>query len=256
MKTKPFVWAILVIIIAASFIYRVITHEGAAVTKSINTRTITDMRGRNVDIADPLERIALLGGPTGQIAFILGVQDKLCAVTNTLRMSTLAREVYPKVTSLPGPRTTAGQINIEELIQSDPQIVIATDIDAEIVTNKTRLPVAFLDDSMGEGIEDIKKEIRFYAYVFNTMDRADNYILHLEKMQALVLRNEPWIFQRNREKKYFRDTAPATWLPWAEILSCRSASKLPDVKMQPAASPPSEKGPGFTRALARCPWSR
>ncbi|MDT8380230.1 MAG: hypothetical protein RQ739_15200 [Desulfotignum sp.] len=104
-----------------------------------NTRTITDMKGRTFDVADPLERIALLGGPTGQIAFILGVQDQLCAVTNALKMSVLVKPFFPEIENLPGPRTTSGSINIEELIKSDPDIAIAGDIDGGIVQEKTRI---------------------------------------------------------------------------------------------------------------------
>ncbi len=72
-------------------------------------RTITDMKGRSFAVADPIQRIALLGGPTGQVAFILGVQDRLCAVTNTLKMSKLVREMYPNIEHLPGPPDHLGQ---------------------------------------------------------------------------------------------------------------------------------------------------
>jgi iron complex transport system substrate-binding protein len=152
-----------------------------------NTRSITDMKGRTFEVADPLERIALLGGPTGQIAFILGVEDQLCAVTKTLKMSELVKTFFPQIADLPGPRSTSGSINIEELIKSDPDIAIAGDIDGGIVLEKTRIPVAFLEDSMGEGMEDIKKEVRFYGYVFNTPDRAERYVAYLERFTALVL---------------------------------------------------------------------
>lgn len=199
---------LLLLILISAFVYQMLTRDRSSSDRSLNTRTITDMRNRRVDIADPLERIALLGGPTGQIAFILGVQDKLCAVTNTLRMSTLVREVYPKIVHLPGPRTAAGQINIEELIQSNPQLVVATEIDGDIVTAKTRLPVAFLDDSMGEGIGDIKKEIRFYAYLFNTMDRAENYIRHLEALLSLVRQKTEGI-PEDMKKNVFQGYSPS-----------------------------------------------
>jgi len=126
------------------------------------------------------------GGPTGQVAFILGVQDKLCAVTNTLKMSKLVREMYPKIAHLPGPRTTSGSINVEELIQSNPDIAIAGDLDGRIVLDKTRIPVAFLEDSMGDGIADMKREIRFYGYVFNTPERAESYVAFLERIITLV----------------------------------------------------------------------
>jgi iron complex transport system substrate-binding protein len=150
------------------------------------SRIITDMKGRSFNVADPIDRIALLGGPTGQVAFILGVQDRLCAVTNTLKMSKLIQEMYPKIQDLPGPRTTSGSINVEELIQSNPDIAIAGDLDGRIVLDKTRIPVAFLEDSMGDGIADMKREIRFYGYVFNTPEKAESYVAFLERIITLV----------------------------------------------------------------------
>ncbi|MCD4718638.1 MAG: ABC transporter substrate-binding protein [Desulfobacula sp.] len=173
-----------------------------------STRTITDMKGRTFQVADPIRRIALLGGPTGQVAFILGVQDRLCAVTNTLKMSKLIREIYPDIKELPGPRTTSGNINIEELISSNPDIVISGDIDGGIVLEKTRIPVAFLEDSMGEGIEDIKKEIRFYGYVFQTLERAEKYIKYLEKTISLVKERTHDIPAKKR-KKVFQGFSPS-----------------------------------------------
>lgn len=186
MTKKRTAWVIFAVLIGV-FLFKVYTpHEVKNQKKNVHTRTITDMKGRKVQVPDPINRIALLGGPTGQIAFILGVQDRLCAVTNTLKMSKLVREMVPAIMDLPGPRTTSGSINIEELIQSNPDIAVAGDIDGGIVLDKTRIPVAFLEDSMGEGQVDIKKEIRFYGYVFQTPDRAEAYIKFLDKMTRMV----------------------------------------------------------------------
>ncbi|MFU8768376.1 MAG: ABC transporter substrate-binding protein [Desulfotignum sp.] len=167
-----------------------------------HTRTITDMKDRTFEVADPLERIALLGGPTGQIAFILEVQDRLCAVTNTLKMSVLVDTFFPEIQDVPAPRTTSGSINIEALIKSDPDIAIAGDIDGGIVLEKTRIPVAFLEDSMGEGLEDIKKEVRFYGYVFNTPDRAERYVAFLERLTLFVQERTRDIPADQRKKVY------------------------------------------------------
>jgi iron complex transport system substrate-binding protein len=173
-----------------------------------STRTITDMKGRAFEVADPLERIALLGGPTGQIAFILGVEDRLCAVTNTLKMSALVDTFFPEIQDIPAPRTTSGSINIEELIKSYPDIAIAGDIDGGIVLEKTRIPVAFLEDSMGEGLEDIKKEVRFYGNVFNTPDRAERYVDFLNRMTRFVQERTRDI-PADQRKKVFQGYNPS-----------------------------------------------
>jgi iron complex transport system substrate-binding protein len=149
-------------------------------------RQLSDMIGRKISVPVPLNRVALFGGPTGQIAIILGVTDRLCAVTNTMKMSALVREMMPQIASLPGPRTVSGDINIESLIESHPELVVAGGIDGGIVEKKTRIPVAYLDDNMGLGIDQLKKELRFYADVFQQEARGERYIAFLDRMVSLV----------------------------------------------------------------------
>ena len=43
-------------------------------TLSDNTREIVDMLGRRIQVAANLDRVALLGGPTGQVPFIVRVR--------------------------------------------------------------------------------------------------------------------------------------------------------------------------------------
>jgi iron complex transport system substrate-binding protein len=117
-------------------------------------------------------------------------------------MSKLIQEMYPAIQDLPGPRTTSGSINIEELIQSDPDIVIAGDIDGAIVLDKTRIPVAFLKDSMGEGLQEIKTEIRFYGNIFKTPERAEVYVRFLEKITEMVSVRTKDIPETNRKKVF------------------------------------------------------
>ncbi len=161
-------------------------NDNKATPQDPQSRTIVDMTGRHVRIPKNLSRVALFGGPSGQIAFILGVQDRLCAVTNTLRLSALAVEMYPAITKVPGPRTTSGSINIEETIASTPQLVIAGDVDGDLIGKKTSIPVAYLESSMDQGYETIVKEIRFYGDVFGAQQRAECYVTYLEKTREFL----------------------------------------------------------------------
>ena len=130
------------------------------------TRTFTDMMGRKVVVPDPLTRVALLGGPTGQVAYILGARNQLCAVTKSLKSSELVNLLDPSIKDLVAPRSVSGQVNVEELIVADPQLVIAGDLDGSLVERKTRIPVAYLKSDMNQSYEMLKQEIRFYGMVF------------------------------------------------------------------------------------------
>ena len=154
------------------FVLAMLRNEKSVTTGK--TRLITDMLGNKVKVADPLTRVALFGGPTGQIAYILGARDQLCAVTNTLKGSELVLAFDPSVKELPGPRSTSGHINIESLLLSRPQLVIAGNLDGSIVQKKTGIPVAFTFSSMNHGTKLLKSEIRFYASVFGKKERGKN----------------------------------------------------------------------------------
>ena len=53
------------------------------------TRTIVDMAGNKVTIPKNIERVAIFGGPIGQVPYILGVENKLCAVSKGHKTSAL-----------------------------------------------------------------------------------------------------------------------------------------------------------------------
>jgi iron complex transport system substrate-binding protein len=233
MTKKQIFWLVLSVLFLLVLSRRYLAPQNTETMAGKAFRTITDMKGRSFDVADPIGRIALLGGPTGQVAFILGVQDKLCAVTNTLKMSRLVQEMYPKIQDLPGPRTTSGSINVEELIQSAPDIAIAGDLDGQIVLDKTRIPVAFLEDSMGDGIVDMKQEIRFYGYVFNTPDRAETYVAFLERIITLVTERTKDI-PASQRKSVFQGYSPSHLVTLGgdtfmqeriELAGCKNAAK-------------------------------
>ena len=161
-------------------------NQNHAVFGQGKTRVFTDMLGRKITVPDPLTRVALLGGPTGQVAYILGARSQLCAVTKSLKSSELIRMMDPTVKDIVAPRSTSGQINVEELIVADPQLVIAGDLDGSIVEKKTRIPVAYLKSTMNQSYDLLKAEIRFYGKAFQKEVRAENYIRYLQRTVDLV----------------------------------------------------------------------
>jgi iron complex transport system substrate-binding protein len=175
---------------------------------SRKTRWISDMNGRKIEVPDPLTRVALFGGPTGQIAYILGARSQLCAVTSTLKGSELVRAFDPTVKDLPGPRTTSGQINIEELLLSNPQLVIAGNLDGSIVEKKTKIPVAYTESTMNHGFDLLRSEIRFYASVFQKESRGERYIAYLDK-NITFLQSRTKLIPTDKRKRVFNGYGPS-----------------------------------------------
>jgi iron complex transport system substrate-binding protein len=192
----------LVCCLVAILLFSLVTAKTGQCQDSKKTRWITDMSGRKVEVPDPLTRVALFGGPTGQIAYILGARNQLCAVTSTLRGSELINIFDPTVKDLPGPRTTSGQINTEELLISNPQLVIAGNLDGSIVEKKTKIPVAYTESNMNHGFDLLRKEIRFYASIFQKEARGERYIAYLDKNIAF-LQSRTKLIPADKRKKVF-----------------------------------------------------
>lgn len=180
----------------------------SATAPETGTREITDMTGRKIRVPDPLTRVALFGGPTGQLAYILGARDQLCAVTSSLKGSELVNAFDPSIRKLPGPRSTSGHVNIEALLISRPQLVIAGNMDGSIVEKKTGIPVAYTESSMNHGLDLLKREIRFYAEVFDKQQRGENYIAYLERTIELV-KSRTRDIPADRRKKVFNGYSPS-----------------------------------------------
>ncbi len=195
-------------------------------------RTIQDMQGNTLQVPTPLERVALFGGPTGQIVYILGARNQLCAITTSLQTSALLEEMDPSIKDLPAPRSTNGHINVESLILSNPQLVLAGNLDGSIVEKKTQIPVAYLQSTMSTGIEDIKAEIRFYGMVFEKKTRAENYVRYLDRITTLV-RSRVADIPFEERKVVFNGTSPSHLVTMGgdtfmneriEIAGCRNAA--------------------------------
>lgn len=117
------------------------TGSTNATTPEAETRTITDMAGRQVEIPITVERTAFFGGPIGQVPYILGVQDTIVATSIGSKNSQLLNIMDPNLKNTAAPRQTNWIINIEELIKSNSQFVIAGNVDGAIVEKQTKIPV-------------------------------------------------------------------------------------------------------------------
>src|SRR5690606_10861304 len=106
------------------------------------TRAFVDMTGKTVNIppADKIERVAVLTSPQVQIMYILGVQDKLCAMTASQYRYKLFEKFYPRQAEIPAPRAQAADINVEALLNANPQFAIGSETDMDLVDKTTNIP--------------------------------------------------------------------------------------------------------------------
>lgn len=152
-----------------------------------STRVVKDMLGNEIVLPAKGATYAVFGGPVSQIPAMLGVSDSVVAVTKGAQMMELMRLVDPTIVNKPAPRSTSGNVNVEELLLADPDCVISFDTDGNIVKNQTSIPVIFLEGGdMSVTIDEMKEEVRFFGKVFDAEERAEVFVQFLEKTVAML----------------------------------------------------------------------
>jgi iron complex transport system substrate-binding protein len=151
--------------------------------------TITDMAGRRVTLPAPenIRRVAIQTSPQVLEAYAIGVQDKLCAVTNAVKMWKTLTRVDPRLATVPATRSGNAQINIEALLGTNPDVCIGGDMDMQAIEAATGLPTLHISQGLpGAFFDQLKKEMSFFGAVFARGDRAKVFNEHLDRVQTAV----------------------------------------------------------------------
>ena len=153
-------------------------------------RVMTDQLGNEVTLpaVDEIERVAVLTSPQVQIIYIVGAQENLCAMTNSQKRYSLFEKIYPEQANVPAVRSTAGNINIEELLASDPQFCIGSETDMEVVRAATSIPTVSIDthEDPDKVFEARKAEVNLFGQLFGAEERAQRYCDYLDATLAKI----------------------------------------------------------------------
>jgi iron complex transport system substrate-binding protein len=153
------------------------------------TVTITDMTGRQVTMPAPenIKRVAVQTSPQVLEAYAIGIQDKLCAVTNAVKMWDLLTKVDPRLKDVPATRAGNAQINIEALLQTNPDVCIGGEMDMQVIEKSTNLPTLRISQGApGAYFDQLKKEMSFFGSVFGKDSRVKTYNSYLDNMLNTV----------------------------------------------------------------------
>ncbi len=151
------------------------------------THTVTDMSGRQVKIPRKVNRVADLWHANNEVVLLLGGQKKLVATTPMIKKTPWFKTVDPQITQVKAP--FAGQeIQIEELLKTKPDVVIAAD-PAQIKTaQEAKLPVV---NAMFQDFAGLRKSVKLTAQVLggNAPQVANQYLKTLDRNINLVKQN-------------------------------------------------------------------
>jgi len=203
---------------------------------SAATRTITDMEGRQVHLPAPdrIQRAAILTSPAVQIAYILGVQDKVCAVTQAVKRWPLLAQFDARIESVPAVRAGAGQVNLEALLATGPDVCIGSELDLRSVDAQTSIPtLRVAAGGSTDFTRQIKEELAFLGRVFGREERAKSTLAWLDdsrkRLQTRVSDVDP-----NSRPKVFMGFGPdhlttfgaSTFMhEWIGAAGCRNAAE-------------------------------
>jgi len=181
---------------------------------SPKTITVTDRAGNEVVIPTEVKTIISIGPSNTVILSALGAADKIIAIdTYTYGVAGVSDDL---------PRFDMGSLNIEAIIDLDPDIVIATTmtmiegVNFLIPVMDAGIAVAYVETS--ETIDDIKKDIEFLAEITGTKDKGKQLVSDMEK----EINDIKAIGETITDKKtVFMEIMP---LPW--MYSCGTSSYL------------------------------
>jgi iron complex transport system substrate-binding protein len=199
-------------------------------------RVVVDMDGRSVRVPEParIERVAILTSPAVQIAYLLGLQAKLCAVTNSVKRSRLLAEVDPHIRTVPACRATAGQVNLEALLATRPDLCIGSALDLRTVENATRIPALELAVGGARGFtQQIRDEVLFIAGALGREQRARECLSWLDASRELLRRRtselapgaRPRVFMGFGPDHLITFGSSTFMQEWIEAAGCRNAAE-------------------------------
>lgn len=205
-------------------------------TPGTKMRTIVDMLGQSHVIPTPenIQRVAVIHTPIVQLVYVIGAQDKLCALTTAAKQWWLLNQMDPRTLDMPAPRSGPGNINIEELLRTNPDFCIGLAQDAETVSKNTNIPTLQISiNEPGDYMAYQKEEVRFFGRVFGKEDRAEKYCSYLDDIFSRIkAKTDPLppgekvkvlcAFWSDRLMTYGGDSYMQEWI---ELAGCENVAK-------------------------------
>ncbi len=196
------------------------------------TVTVVDSIGRQVEVPVNIERIASLCPESGHAMAMFGMGDKIVAATNGMKRDILLTQMYPNILDASKPKTS-GVINIEELLNCNPDLVFVKMDTAQSDTemekmNKFNLPFLVVNYS---DIEGQQYAIEMMGKAVSASEKAKEYNEYFDRCIKLVQPRINKIPKENRVTIYHSvneavrtDASGTLAAEWTEIAGAINVS--------------------------------
>lgn len=173
------------------------------------TRTIIDLRGRQVEIPADVQRVATFVGPSYDKTFMLGEAEKI--VLLSFPQLPWAQKLNPKLAAIP--TTPAYQDpNVEDILQANVDVVFYWHWPKPVEKMAdSGIPVVCAlgsftqPGSIAEFINSVKEEVRLYGEVLGkeAQQRAEEYCAYFDETVQRVLSVTSTIPDSGKPKVYY-----------------------------------------------------
>lgn len=183
-KTGLAVAVIAAVIIGATMIISMDSE-----TTPVETQTITDMQGREVEVPKDVNSLVCIYPMATGIVYSIGGQESLVGVDTNSRKNEMLQKIDPAITDK-ADAGMPGDFNIEHLLTLDPDVVLARSVD-DIEYVLTSLSLVLTD------FDDVKDAASLIGRVLDREEKADmlsdyidNKIEMIEQRTSNILENE------------------------------------------------------------------
>ncbi len=183
------------------------TTETVTVTEAASqpaTRVITDMAGNHVTVPYEINRIVITcyGGATHEVA-AMGAASKIVAQPNMNTFPAFLR-MYPEFSEIPFVGSFS-DVNIEELLELNPDVVIAsmTSMQMNHEIAEVGVPVISIYTSMYSVATDLEKEFSMMGQLLNNTEKSDELNNFWNQQLQVIDEHLQNISVEDRKKVYY-----------------------------------------------------
>ena len=207
--------------------------------KKAETITVRDCAGRIVEVPVKVERIGCLYAFCGHVVAMLGKGENIVAVVEGLKRDKLLTEMLPNIKEAAVP-STGGAVNLEELINADPDVVFIRGETARSEGEmeklaKSGIPYLVVDyrnikeqqyaiDLIGQATGAREKAQRYNEYYRRCIERVQ------KDLEAVPANKRVRVYHSVNEatRTDARDTLPADWM---QVAGANNVSVNQDLKL-------------------------
>jgi iron complex transport system substrate-binding protein len=170
--------------------------------QQVETRTIVDCFGREVQVPVRIERIACLCPEAGHALAMFDAGERIVAAVGGMQRDLMLVEMCPQVAGVPVPKS-AGAINIEELLNCEPDLVFVKEDTAQNEAemekmNKTGIPFLVVDygsiakqqyavEMIGLAVGALEKANEYNEYYRDCLKRIEKQIAQIPPEERVTV---------------------------------------------------------------------